>query len=193
MKVIAFYTPEYISQITRLIKSMDAFKISYYVEEYPSRNSWVDSCAIKPEFIQHCMNTIDDELFYVDADAEFVRPPDWDRVRTDKITVPVYKYPDRDKWELISNSIYLPNNKVTLDIVDKWVDLQKESKGEWDQITLSEILNHLDWNLLPLDYAAIDFFDIRDPVIVQHQASRTQKETFVKTQARMTDLNWDGD
>ena len=178
MKVVAYYTPEYAEVVQPLLESLDKWNVNHSVEMVTSRGSWVDNCAIKPEFIRRNLEESVEGILYVDADAEFMTPIEWEYFRTKtQILCPVIKYLDRDKWELISNTMYWPKTEDALRIADEWVALQRTSPGEWDQITLAEILNRNSdsWNRLPDYYAAIDFMDVHAPAIVQHQASRRMK------------------
>jgi hypothetical protein len=178
VKVVAYYTPEYAEVVQPLLESLDKWNVNHSVEMVTSRGSWVDNCAIKPEFIRRNLEESAEGILYVDADAEFITSIEWEYFRTKtQILCPVIKYLDRDKWELISNTMYWPKTEDALRIADEWVALQRTSPGEWDQITLAEILNRNSdsWNRLPDYYAAIDFMDVHAPAIVQHQASRRMK------------------
>lgn len=178
MKAVAFYTPEYSEVVQRLLISMDKWNVNHYVEAIPSRGSWVKNCAIKAEFVLKCLLESEEGILYVDADAEFMTPIEWEYFRTKKqILCPVVKFSDRTKWELVANTMYWPKTDDAIRIAEEWVASQKASPEEWDQITLAEILNHNSesWSRLPDYYAAIDFMDVHAPAIVQHQASRELK------------------
>ena len=44
---------------------------------YEQRGSWEENCGIKPEFIFSMMKEHECDLFYVDADSEWLAKPDW--------------------------------------------------------------------------------------------------------------------
>lgn len=179
MKVVAFYTPEYSEIIERLINSMDKWNVNHYVEALPTQGSWVKNCGLKAAFVQRMLEESDEGILYVDADAEFLSPINWEYFRTKtQILCPVIKYWNRPKWELVSNTMYWPKTEDAMRVANLWVERQEASPEEWDQITLAEILNQYpnSWNRLPDYYAYIEaFMDVSAPAILQHQASREMK------------------
>ena len=116
MIVVAFYTPEYAGEIDNLRKSCEKFNIPLKTTAYPSRNSWEENCSMKSEFLMEMLNNYRDNLFYVDADGEFRRPPNWQELESNHLMGVVYHqwfYGTKLVNELLSGSIYLPNNDLT--------------------------------------------------------------------------------
>jgi len=180
MKVISYFTPNYSVIVPNYVESMDKYNVSYRIEEYPSRDTWEENCAIKPEFIELMLNEEEDDLFYCDVDAEFVRIPNWEEFKGKNQMGFCVAQLHPPKWELMSAAMYLPNNDSTKEIIGKWKEHQLDNPTVWDQITLAEALNKYCqrcWFQMNLKYCAIDFLNIVNPVILQKQASRNREET----------------
>lgn len=182
MIVVAFYTPEYEKEIVRLENSCKKFNIELETRQYESRNKWEENCSMKSEFLLEMLNTLDDNIFYVDADAEFQREPEWEELeKYDEMGV-VYHY-----WyyktqlitELLSGSIYLPNNPQTIEIVEAWIEEQQKDRNIWDQKTLQKVVEtYYNDSVFIMDkkwcYVA-DYMQVENPIIQHWQASRRLK------------------
>src|SRR5690348_12544495 len=76
--VVSFYTKDtyYQWEVQNLIASCEKFKVEHYVEGIPSFGSWELNCAYKPFFIHQMLQKFKRPLFWLDADAVFVRKPE---------------------------------------------------------------------------------------------------------------------
>lgn len=186
MKIVAFYTPSYKHIVQGLLDSVEKFGYDIHVEEVQDRGTWEENCGQKPEVIYRCMQEYKEDLLYIDADAVIARELPLEELSGDVMRFYVMEWtpPETGKkvYELISGTVFLPYNEVTLDIVKKWVTHQQNNPMIWDQKTLGEVLNKMpdyryvtfsaEWNYIK-DYHSK--FITLDPIIVHGQASREMK------------------
>lgn len=175
MKVIAFYTPNYESVVEVLSASAQKHGIDLELTRYEDRGTWEENCGIKPEFIYEMMNEHQCDLFYVDADAEFLSAPDFSEFEGEHRLSVGCEQIHPPKWEILTGAMFIPYNDMTLAIVKGWMRHCQNNPMEWDQIMLAELLNKLseeNWNRIDSKYIGIDTDDC---VIKQHQASRENK------------------
>ena len=124
MKVIAYYTLSYKEQAKRLVSSLMKYSLDFYVKIYEDRETWAQNCQIKPEFILECLETFDEDLLFVDADAEFVRQPPMDYLSGENLGVYILAWrnpdnPEHLEQELISATIWIPNNPQNKRLIKK--------------------------------------------------------------------------
>jgi len=175
MKIIAYYTPNYTDVVTPLRKSAAKFNLDLELTQYEERGTWEENCGIKPEFIYEMMNTHKCDLFYADADAEWLEEPDFSEFKDEHRLLVGCEQIHPPKWEVITSAIFVPYNEMTLTIVKGWVRHCQNNPMEWDQIMLAELLNKLTeehWARLDSKYIGIDTDNC---ILKQHQASRENK------------------
>lgn len=176
MLVISFYTIDtpYEQEIKKLEANLNELGLPHYFKGYESRGSWVQNCAIKPEFILHCLEQFPDEesILYVDCDAKLHSIPD---PSFEDIGVH-YK----DGVKLLSGTIFLRNNKRVHTLICAWVKCQQINNTRWDQKILQETIacdSKIRVTRIPPQYTQI--FDTMakfgKPVIEHFQASRRYK------------------
>lgn len=196
MKIISFYTQDtpYEENMKVLWESLKKYDLDFCLRGYEDRGSWEENCGIKPEFIKYCLDRFKGEdLLYIDIDAEIISEPklEYFKDKEDPMFCLMqwdieYEGKTFKDYELLSGSIYLPNNKLSHNIIDKWIYSQRVNKNEWDQKVLQEILPFFVKNvrILPYEYCYVlphmkDFKNVK-PIIKHHQASRTHKEIINK-------------
>ncbi|MCK9463140.1 MAG: glycosyltransferase family 77 protein [Proteobacteria bacterium] len=174
-RVIAFYTKDtpYESEVKNLEASLIKFDIPYFIQGKENRGSWVENCAIKPEFIRDMLDKFPTEdLLYLDADAVVIKPLKY--VLEGNIGVHLY----RGK-ELLSGTIFLKNTDETRRLIFAWLDRQQLSPGIWDQKVLQQVIKELGFKVdnIPLGYVKMLGRDdnTSDIYIQQNQASRRFK------------------
>ena len=182
MQVIAFYTANtpYEREINTLVESAEALDLNIIVKPYAPRGNWTKNCGIKPEFILEMMQSFPEEdLLYVDSDAIFKSYPKiFDNMPAD---IAVHYRPHR---ELLSGTIYLKNNDNMKELIYAWIKEQTSHEGEWDQRTLSRVIDitrkRLDFPVyqLPPEYCFIDGITKCEekPIIFHTQSSRRHKD-----------------
>ena len=73
--VCAFYTPNYLEQITSLKRSLEAQGISHFLKRYERAATWEATTRLKPVFVDHCLEKFPDkDVLYLDADAVVRKP-----------------------------------------------------------------------------------------------------------------------
>ena len=184
MIVVAFYTRRtpYEDEVRKLEISLVRLGLKYHIEGYDNRGAWVYNCAIKPEYILEMLTRQDDDLLYVDADAEFMSKPYLveDMSKEGKVDLAAHIMKG---GVLLSGTIFFKNNDKIKAFVNEWIRKQKQKPDRWDQKTLHETLvNHgprlgIEFAELPTEYCRIfDKKDWGEPVIKHNQKSRDYKE-----------------
>lgn len=175
--VVAFYTLKtpYVGVVEVLRSSILKYNIPHYIKGYPDRGEWVRNCAMKPEFLLHCLSAPEcdgKDILYVDADATFEREPE--NIFNDYI----FYYHRYQNKEPLSGTLYIRNCPNMIRFLNEWIDLQKEHPTVFDQEVMARVIARHDkeWAFGPLPEQYIKIFDlmrrVENPVIVHHQASR---------------------
>jgi hypothetical protein len=131
------------------------------------------------------LDVFNEDIVYVDVDAEFQRYPDlFDTLgSTMRHLVAAYVF-DRSEYrkspggfELLSGTLYFRNVPETVELVETWEHRTQMNVREWDQRSLEAVL-HGKFDVLPGEYCKI--FDrmshVHDPAIVHFQASRSVRK-----------------
>ena len=179
MLVCCFHTGgPYAAEAERLEASLMRLRMDYRIDIVPSRGSWEENILITPEYIRGVMDRTDQDVLYVDADAEFHSVPTFDP----SYDLAVHYLEHSSGWrELLDGTLWLKNNTRTKHLVDQWC--AEVRVGEWEQKTLQRILTQrgdIRVNELPPEYCCI--FDTSrklhpdvQPISEHHQASRRIK------------------
>lgn len=181
--VVAYYTIDtlYESHAAILQKSLERFDVPYHIDGVKNLGSWLTNTSYKPTFVLGMLEKFDEDIVYVDVDAEFQHYPElFDTLGSEmRHCIAAYEF-DRSCYrkspkgtELLSGTLYLRNVIETIKVVKTWENRCKSNPKEWDQRSLEFVLGD-DWHRLPGEYCKI--FDrmesVVDPVIVHYQASR---------------------
>jgi len=189
--VVGYYTLNtlYEDQATKFIASLKKYDIPHHVEAIESLGCWYSNTGYKPTFLKKMLEKFPDtNIVYVDCDAEFFAYP----VLFENLNCNVgVHYFDRslhnkrfsksnkiiNKYEVLSGTIFLQNNKKVYDLIKRWEHRCQVRPYVWDQKSLADVLQGEFYNL-PAEYCAIfDMMDhIENPVIVHYQASRKVRE-----------------
>lgn len=160
---------------------MDSFKTAKTaVYAMENTGSWETNCALKPLVIQKALEDYDDHLMFVDIDGRLQNPlvpiefpetvglfywnRNWDNVR-----------------ELMSGTIYIPNNDEGKNLVDLWVKYQLANLKVWDQKVLQHVVekNDINYAQLPDIWMSVDGHIHNPEGIIHHeQASRRHKHNI---------------
>ena len=182
--VVAYFTVGtlYEARARILQASLDRHRVPYYIEGVPNLGSWDLNTSYKPTFIKQMLaKWPDQDIVYVDVDAEFQQYPDLFETlgSTMKNLIAAYVF-DRSCYrrsahgfELLSGTLYFRNVDETVELVDAWEKRTQMDIKEWDQKSLEHVLKGK-FDVLPGEYCKI--FDrmpeVTRPVIVHFQASR---------------------
>ena len=181
--VTAYFTIGTLYEIEarRLISSLAKFEIPYHVVPIENRGDWYLNTQFKPTFLKEMLKKFNSSLVYVDVDAEFCQPPilfDELNARPDvNIGVHLLDHAKRGRQaahEMLSGTIFLKNNLVVHDLVNRWVVACSKGGQLWDQAALREVIGSMPFYVLPEEYCTIfDYMsDVKNPVIKHYQASR---------------------
>jgi len=182
--VVAYFTVGtlYEARAKILERSLERNRVPYHIEGVPNLGSWLKNTNFKPTFIKSMLQKFDENIVYVDVDAEFLQHPIlFEELGNDSdCNIAVHLF-DRSCYvnsvggfEVLSGTIFLRNCDWVKGIVNEWeARCQKHLHGEVDQKSLEHVLRGR-FTELPGEYCKI--FDrepeVTEPVIVHYQASR---------------------
>jgi len=188
--VVSFYTvgTPYQLEVLNLIESCQSLEIEHQIEGIESRGSWELNCAFKPFFIQEKLLSLKRPVFWVDADAVFLKKPSFENYAASDLAV---RFMDRfahdPRFRLNAAAMYINYTPQAVQIVKKWCALcsevleKREKSLEFlDQTSLLDALEEAKETIvLPLPVGYCKVFDLdetsvapQDVVIEQRQASR---------------------
>jgi len=186
--VVGYYTVGtlYEQEACRLITSLRRFNIPYFIQPIEKMDSWYSATQYKPQFLLDMLDRFEGtSLVYVDVDAEFQAPPvlfDELDARSDvHIGVHLLDHVKRGRpqaqFEMLSGTIFLKNDTIVREIVERWKIKCEEGGTIWDQVALKTVLRGIPYYVLPEEYCTIfDYMcDVVNPVIKHFQASRRAK------------------
>lgn len=183
----------------RLRASLDRLGLAHRIQGIPSSGSWVANTGLKSGFIEKAWRESDGPICWVDADAEFLRRPEF--TFDNPFDMAVVR---RHGWYDMSGFVYLNKTEAAGRIVSTWAALCRDNPHVWDQVLLT-----LAWFTVAKDNRVSSLFlsdgifrfprpwlrDLRDrlfyyprarkmrPFIDQKQASRTLK-SFIDGKAK---------
>jgi hypothetical protein len=184
----------YQEEVQNLIKSLNVLKRNNYrIVPKDSLGSWELNCQMKAEVILEELESSGKDVVWVDADAIFVNQPEFFDYMAKKNHFDICCYYLKSSYndnELMSGTIYFKNTKKTIEVIEKWIELNSKNK-EWDQRNLQKIIEQTkDVRIIPLPEAYIKvkgnrFQDPKiEPVIFHNQASRRFKGAVQKKKKR---------
>lgn len=193
VKVICFYTENtpYEQEVIALRASCKTWNIPLELTALPSQGCWEKNVAIKPFFIREKLQKLKTPLFWVDADAIFLKKPNFSFLEGSDLSVRFMTLFQEDKrYALNTASLFINATKEGEELVDQWCahceELCKQNPfpSFVDQITLHDVLSSnktAKIHSMPISYCKIFdidsfFLDDKDVVIEQRQASRRFKD-----------------
>ena len=171
MRIISFYTIDtpYEQEAEALVKTLKEFDLEYHIYSVKSKGNWALNCAQKSTVLKQALEDFDDDILYVDADARVLRRPE---LQDDLPGFCIWNNM-RKQVELMSGTIYFPNNSISRNIIDDWIEAQTHKPQEWDQKVLQSVIDPYEYIVLSLEWCYIEkFMQIQDPIILHTQASR---------------------
>jgi hypothetical protein len=185
---IAYYTEgnKYQQLSENLKKSSEAFSIPLYLKQIPNLGSWEKNTHYKANFIQECLGKFSENLLYVDVDAIFRAYPKL----IESIDCDIAYRTENFKWrkdEALSGTIFLDNNEITKEFVNKWIEIngntpaQRHKPETWEQANMQKAMHlipGLRYQNLPPEYTFVfdhtrKLYPGVEPIIEHFQASRT--------------------
>jgi hypothetical protein len=176
---VSFYTPTYAEEAAGLRDSLDKFGLQHHIQAIPSFGDWTQNTHYKAAFLLSVLKLYSGlPVVWLDADA---------RVRRYPLLFDVLDCDFAGHWrrgELLSGTMYLANNRITVRLLTEWQKAMESQPKEWDQRSLQTILNKstmYQTKELPPAYSRIfdapEMCDPRDTVIEHLQASRKLRAT----------------
>lgn len=170
-----------------LIRSCEKWGIEHCIEGIESQGSWELNCAVKPFYILEKLEQHRRPIFWVDADAVFLKEPKLDQFPACDFSVRIEPYlHEADPSKVISCTIYVNYSNDGRQILRKWADECKKRSHHppfWDQVALRDVLltrKRAKILPMPLPYCTLldfdDFFIRKEDIVIkQFQASRRFK------------------
>ena len=188
VRVISFYTEKtpYEQEIVHLKNSCDQLGIPIEITPLPSEGSWEKNVAQKPRFIYEKLCSCSTPLLWVDADAVFLKEPDFSLFAQVDFSVRFMQiFQNNPQYALNAGTLFVNQTEAARILIAQWVAecgrLSHPAPPPFvDQISLYNVLlkNQAAKVLpMPVSYCKIfdmDQFFIDDAhvIIEQRQASR---------------------
>jgi hypothetical protein len=198
--VVGYFTinTPYEQEKEKLVKSIRRFGLASYIKGIPNQGDWQKNTRYKAIFLKEVLEKFPDKkILYVDADAEFLRPPELFIDYDCDIAIRWQTFRWREN-ESLSGTIYLESNEKTKLICDKWIKyndaeyVNGKTPTTMEQWNLGKLIkeleksNGLKHKNLPATYCSFDHIRTIYPeiegkeVIVHYQASRRFKTKVKK-------------
>lgn len=189
--VISFYTlaSPYQLEALNLLSSCNQFSLDCHLEGIESRGSWEDNCAYKPFFILEKLKQFKRPLFWMDADAVFIRTPSFAQFQKADLAVRLMERFVHDiRFYLCTASMFWNYTPKAIELLEKWcarcqVILDQGRPAAFlEQVFLLELIREekgLNLYSLPAGYCKIfdlDHVQEEEIVVEQRQASRRFRE-----------------
>ena len=179
--VCAFYTPNYLPQISSLKASLEAQGINHFLKRYEPRGGWEANTRLKPVFVDYCLQKFTGtDIVYLDADAVVRKPLAAFANMTSDVTMLFHPTKANGKW-------YLRISAGTVAVRNtpggrKFAALWKAGEAKSTITTVDEDLVYMAFadmagvsiTVLPPEYYKIFDAPGSDPTIEHFQASRGQ-------------------
>lgn len=183
-KIISCYTKSYEHHAMKLKRSLERFKLPHSIEKVTDLGDWMSNIHYKADFVRRHLYLHQHPVIFLDADSEVVRHPGLFQSLSDStVDIAAHYKENGNEKELIGSTLYFRPSIITKITVQRWIDLNNQSKIHYDQYNLQraiEEINACNVYELPAEYCKI--FDstqkVTDPVIIQYQASRKIKNTI---------------
>lgn len=177
-----------------LLPTLKKFNLDYDIEEVVNKGDWYKNTAMKATVIKKMLLKYKQPIVFLDADSSIEKYPDLFFNIPSNIDIAYNlfnwmgfwrgKWEDKSNMQLLSGTLYFDYNKKVLEIIDTWIESNKNDIHIWEQKKLENIVNSrndLNTYHLPIEYCTIIKPDlsipefIKEPVILHHQASRLYK------------------
>jgi glycosyltransferase involved in cell wall biosynthesis len=177
MVFVSFYTSLYEGQHQVLKASLEKFGVKYDIQKVASRGSWKANCLYRGQFLVEMMKKHNDNVVWIDADAELLKHPSLLFEIDGTVDVAWY---DREGREYMLGTSYWKNTQLVKHLLMDWVttsDLTATSISQRDFMRLfqAKYMGKLLLYTLPEPYCHIFDRAGNDPVIIHNQFSRQTK------------------
>ena len=174
--VVSFYTDDLYRRLAaRLSASCRRFRLEYDIYKRADLGSWVLNCGQKPTHILAMLDLYDQDVLWVDADAEFVSEPVGLDGQEGDLGLFI------TEWNLyMSGTLLFRNTVASREMLNGWIQEQKRFLDLPDEKTMRAVLERggaiKTWQLSP-GYAYVfdvwpDRYPDCKPIVLHKQASR---------------------
>jgi hypothetical protein len=185
---VSYYTEGYYEEIMNkyLLPSLQKFNLPYQIYKKPNLHNWITNGKQKYEIIYNQLINQEQNIVFLDADAEIIRTPELFYQIPEDYDIGVHyldwylfwhNQPSKSKRELLGATIYINNNNKTKELFKNLYEQTKDN--EWGQKILQKLIENnelIKVYKLPIEYCYIkklcDDCSLNNAIIVQHQASR---------------------
>lgn len=180
INIISYYTKDtpYEDLSHKFEENMREYNLSYYLYPVDNLGKWELNCAQKSIIIKSALAGFPEyDILYIDIDAIVMRQPPFETIHRN---LPGICFAGAKT--LASGTIFFPNNKASMDLVDRWITKQKEEPMEWDQRVLYKVLKMGEYYRMSDIWCSIkDIQEVPNAVIFHTQKSREFKSVINKT------------
>jgi hypothetical protein len=174
MKFISYYTDKYKNEAAKLRQSLESLNLNYHIAGIEDQGSWDANTHFKPIFIKQQIQS-QPAVVWLDADCMVLDHPSlFYELDCD---VAFHRFKGK---ELLSGTVFFKNTAKTAELLDKWIEINKQNPEIFDQKNLDQALKSMsDISIkeLPPEYCFIfdlskDYYLGVNPIIEHYQASR---------------------
>jgi len=189
----SFYTHDYYQEGSiKLQESFDKFGLKSTIRCVPDQGLWKANCAYRAIYIQQLMKEYNDDVVWIDIDAEMISTPIEILNIPESVELAWY---DRGGREILLGTSYWKNCDKVKDLLNKWYKSINLKHPEISQRTFAKTFflwkKSINYNIkiLPEEYCHIfDFPKRGEPVIIHNQWSRKYKKV-VDNKRTLTQLS----
>lgn len=194
MRICTYFTEGFYEEVAdnHIISSAKNVGVDLYKVKVPSLHNWKANTSMKAQVIFSLLETLNEDIVMVDADATFEQYPKLFEEIPQEYDMAVH-YLDTEKFwkrklgnskkQLCSGTIMFRNSLKNKQLLITWIEENKKNPNILEQKNLENILKNYDIKIydLPINYCAIINHEgfvplyITDIVIKHHQISRKSK------------------
>lgn len=177
----AFYTPNYLPQVTNLKRSLELHGINHFLKRYDRLATWEQTTRLKPVFLDYCLKKFpQNDILYLDADAVVRKPLDFFNELKSDISI-LFDPQKKGRFHYLrisAGTVFVRNTPGGRLFASLWKGAEKRC----DWLTLDEDMVYMAFEdmagvsitVLPPNYYKIFDRPGIEPVIEHFQASRGQ-------------------
>lgn len=138
----------YKRMIAKLVHSCVKFDLSFVVYPLKGTEDWIAGCSLKPTVILHALETLQQPILWIDADAEIFQYPE--KILELKSDMALCKA-GKSHW--LTGTLYI--RPKLIDTVKKWIDETPPNVA--DEVSLLHLCrrSNINHTILPTEYNTV--------------------------------------